>query len=167
MEQLCSFLCHVNVNMVRDKSYDVWQNVGSVIRPMIVSLPCWRWRGSERNTVVPWGWNCFAETCRSHRKRKIKKYKIWCILLVNLYTSTFYLFLVIIIVACGGELTVCITKACSTIWTLCALKNQRVTKGNCLQMPAIDITFMYIEITFYYCFICCIVNIDLRLILYF
>jgi hypothetical protein len=39
-------------------------------------LPYWRWSGSERNTVAPWWWHCFAETCRSHRKRKIKKYII-------------------------------------------------------------------------------------------
>jgi hypothetical protein len=38
-----------------------------------------------RNIVVPWGWHCFSETCRSHRKRKIKKYIIQCIELVNLY----------------------------------------------------------------------------------
>jgi hypothetical protein len=48
-------------------------------------LPYWPWSGSERNIVTAWGWHCFAETCRSHRKRKIKKYIIQCILLVNLY----------------------------------------------------------------------------------
>jgi hypothetical protein len=42
-------------------------------------LPYWHWSGSERKTVTPWGWLCFAETCRSHRKRKIKKYIIQCI----------------------------------------------------------------------------------------
>ena len=26
--------------------------------------------GSERNIIAPWGWHCFAETCRSHRNKK-------------------------------------------------------------------------------------------------
>jgi hypothetical protein len=42
-------------------------------------LPYWRWSDSERNTVAPWGWHCLAETCRSLRKRKMKKYIIQCI----------------------------------------------------------------------------------------
>jgi hypothetical protein len=50
-------------------------------------LPYWRWSGSERNIVAPWRWHCFVETCRSHRKRKIKKYIIQCIQLVNLYVN--------------------------------------------------------------------------------
>jgi hypothetical protein len=54
------------------------QIVGSVTRPMTCLLPYWRWNGSERNIVAPWGWHCFAETCRSRRKRKIKKYRIQC-----------------------------------------------------------------------------------------
>jgi hypothetical protein len=37
------------------------------------------------NIVAPWGWHCFAETCRSNCKRKIKKYIIQCVWLVNLY----------------------------------------------------------------------------------
>jgi hypothetical protein len=28
-------------------------------------LPYW-WSNSERNVAAPWGWGCFAETCRSH-----------------------------------------------------------------------------------------------------
>jgi hypothetical protein len=50
-------------------------------------LPYWRWSGSERNIVAPWGWHWFAETCRSHRKRKIKKCKIQCSWLVYLYAT--------------------------------------------------------------------------------
>jgi hypothetical protein len=75
------------------RQYRTWRNlhtgvlysyVSSVICPVTCLLPYWRWSGSERNTVAPWGWHCFAETCRSHRKRKIK-YIIQCIWLVNLY----------------------------------------------------------------------------------
>jgi hypothetical protein len=58
--------------------------VGSVVRPMTCLLPYWRWSGSERNIVAPWGCYCFAEACRSHCK-KIKKRWIQCILLVNLH----------------------------------------------------------------------------------
>jgi hypothetical protein len=47
--------------------------VGSVICPVTCLLPYWCWSGSESNIVAPWGWHCFAETCRNHRKRKIKK----------------------------------------------------------------------------------------------
>jgi hypothetical protein len=51
---------------------------------MTCLLPYWRSSGSERNIVAPWGWHCFAETRRSHRK-KIKMCIIQCILLVILY----------------------------------------------------------------------------------
>jgi hypothetical protein len=44
--------------------------VGSVIRPLTCLLPYWHWSGSERNTVAPWGWHCFAETCSSHHKKE-------------------------------------------------------------------------------------------------
>jgi hypothetical protein len=33
---------------------------------MTCLLPYWRWSGSVRKTVAPWGWHCFAETRRSH-----------------------------------------------------------------------------------------------------
>jgi hypothetical protein len=59
--------------------YIARQYVGFVICPVICLLPYWRWSGSERNIVAPWGWHYFAEICRSHRKRKIKKYIIQCI----------------------------------------------------------------------------------------
>jgi hypothetical protein len=45
----------------------------------------WHWSDSERNIVAPWGWHCFAETCRGHRKNKINKYRIQWILLIILY----------------------------------------------------------------------------------
>jgi hypothetical protein len=41
-----------------------------IILPMTCLLPYWRWSGSERNMVAPWGWQCFAETRRSHREKK-------------------------------------------------------------------------------------------------
>jgi hypothetical protein len=64
--------------------YIAHRHIGSVICPVTCLLPYWRWCGSERNIVAPWGWHCFAETCRSHRKRKITKYIIQCIYFVNL-----------------------------------------------------------------------------------
>ena len=65
--------------------YKARRYVGSVVCPMTCLLPYWRWSGSERNIIAPWGRHCFAETCRSHRNKKIKEYIIQCILLVNLY----------------------------------------------------------------------------------
>jgi hypothetical protein len=59
--------------------------VGSVIRPVTCLLPYRRWSGSDSNIVAPWWWYIFAETCGSHRKNNIKKYRIQSILLFNLY----------------------------------------------------------------------------------
>jgi hypothetical protein len=33
-------------------------------------LSYWCWSGSERKIVAPYGWHCFAKTCRSHHERK-------------------------------------------------------------------------------------------------
>jgi hypothetical protein len=56
-ERPCSFLSHFSVKMVGDKPQDIWRNLHTGV----------------------------LYICRSHRKRKIKKCIIQCILLLKLY----------------------------------------------------------------------------------
>jgi hypothetical protein len=58
----------------RADSYIARRCVGSVICLVTSLLPYWRWSGSYRKTVAPWGWHCFAETCRSHCEKNKEIY---------------------------------------------------------------------------------------------
>jgi hypothetical protein len=98
--KICSIICFdickkhpasVEVNQLNTLNY-ILQSTTQSLDIFIVwfyciqtcLLPYWRWSGSERKIVAPWGWHCFAETCRSHRIKK-NKYIIQWIYLVNLY----------------------------------------------------------------------------------
>jgi hypothetical protein len=62
-------MVHYHVQKSITVRYIARRYVGSAIRPMTCLLPYWCWCGSERNTVAPRWWQCFAETCRSHCKK--------------------------------------------------------------------------------------------------